>query len=130
MINRLCEQLSYPEMFNTRRLPTPANPEAKCGFERVLRHMGGIIYDFKSVPKFTPIHDQQAKLSVLQHNSQPMNSAVYQTMPVQQPCVMYGNQQMQPVHYVPAMMMAMPVQGMPQAYMVPMHYSQPMLMPY
>jgi len=53
VINKFCDDLEFAEMFFTRRLPKPTAPETRDGFERILAHVGGLIYDFKLVPKFT-----------------------------------------------------------------------------
>ena len=54
MINQLCDTLEYPEMYTTRKLPTPDLPQNATGYQRVLNHVNGIVYDYKLVPREQP----------------------------------------------------------------------------
>lgn len=51
MINQLCDQLEYPEMFKSRQLPIPDLPSNATGYQRILNHVDGIVYDYKLVPR-------------------------------------------------------------------------------
>lgn len=126
MITQLCDELEYPPMFYQRNLPVPAEPTKKQGFERVLKHMGGITYEFKQVPKFTPAATHLAPLPKFDERVPSQGAVPMMAQPVQMPQLFYpmAGQGMPQMQLVP-MMVAMPISGMP---MMPMAFA-PFIMP-